>query len=206
MSIPVALATPLAERTYISVLDLFRVGWQGLKFPLGQTPDFWDPDPEMGDRRYALGHVATPVVSRNPLIVLGMNPSDANHATSDRTVNTIIAASSTLGHDGWLMLNLYPERATSPRDLKTFNKGLWLENWAVIDSQLDRFGATEVLGAWGNPPNATIKKAAAMTLEALRAKVVRVYYFGSPTAAGSPRHSAPRGPKWEVSGTKNWLL
>ncbi|BAU31664.1 L-serine dehydratase 1 [Microcella alkaliphila] len=26
MSIPIALATPLAERTYISVLDLFRVG------------------------------------------------------------------------------------------------------------------------------------------------------------------------------------
>lgn len=135
-----------------------------------------------------------------------MNPSYANHSESDKTVNTVIAVSSQLGHDGWLMLNLYPERATSPSNLKPFNAALWAQNWAVINDVLNTFGVDEVLGAWGDPPIATMKEAQSRTLAALRARGTRVYYFGKLNKTGAPPHPTPHGPPWQVSGPKQYLI
>jgi len=174
-------------------------------FPAGQAPDYWNPNPELGDRRFALGRVLTPSVSLNPLVVLAMNPSYANHAESDRTVNKVISASSQLGHDGWLMLNLYPERKTLPTKLTSFDAGLWAQNWALIEDLLDSFKVTEVLGAWGNPPHPTIREARTQMLQALAGRGTRVYYFGKLTEAGSPRHPTPRGTPWDPSGAKRYL-
>jgi hypothetical protein len=179
---------------------------QQYKFPTGEAPDYWNPNPEDPEHRFALGRVLTPSVSLNPLLVIGMNPSYADHSESDRTVNTVIAASSRLGHDGWLMLNLYPERQTKPSDLSAFDAGLWATNLAVIEEVLDTFKATEVMGAWGNAPNPTIREALKRTSIALQARGTRVYYFGALTTSNSPRHPAPRGAIWDISGPKRYLI
>lgn len=135
-----------------------------------------------------------------------MNPSYADHSESDRTVNKVIAASSQLGHDGWLMLNLYPERATSHINLKPFDAGLWAQNWAVIEELLDTFKVIEVLGAWGNPPHPTIRTARSQMLNALDGRGTRVYYFGTLTTAAEPRHPTPRGTPWNLTGAKRYLI
>lgn len=175
-------------------------------YPPGEEPDYWDPNPEVIGHRYALGRLGGSPPTRNPLIVVAMNPSHADHTQSDRTVNKIIGASAKLGHDGWLMLNLYPERKTRPSDLSDFDPGLWAENWAVVDALLERFAATEVLGAWGNPQHATIREALKRTLGALRARGTRVYYFGDLTSSGWPRHPTPRNTPWSSSGQKRYLI
>lgn len=179
---------------------------KSLTFPPGESPDYWNPNPEHNDHRFALGRVLTPTRAQNPLVVIAMNPSYADHSKSDKTVNTVIAASSQLGHDGWLMLNLYPERATSPSNLKPFDSTLWAQNWAEIDGVLNTFGVDEVLGAWGDPPNATIREAQVQTLAALRARRTRVYYFGTLNKSGAPPHPTPHGPPWQVSGPKQYLI
>ena len=178
---------------------------KSLTFPSGESPDYWNPNPEHKDHRFALGRVLTPTRSRNPLVVIAMNPSYADHSESDKTVNTVIAASSTLGHDGWIMLNLYPERATKPSDLGAFDAGLWARNWTVIEEVLDTFEVKEVLGAWGNPPNQTIREALKRTRSALHARSTRSYHFGDLTTLRSPRHPTPHGGVWDLSGPKRYL-
>ncbi|WP_161494061.1 DUF1643 domain-containing protein [Microcella alkaliphila] len=177
-----------------------------MAFPAGEEPDYWNPNPEDPNFRFALGRVLTPTTSQNPLVVLAMNPSYADVSESDRTVNTVIAASSQFGHDGWIMLNLYPERATRPRKLAAFDVKLWAQNWAVIDDVLNTFGVDEVLGAWGDPPNATIREAQRRTLSALRARGTRVYYFGKLNKSGAPPHPTPRGPQLQFSGPRLYLI
>lgn len=177
-----------------------------LTFPTGEEPDYWQPNPEHPDHRFALGRVLTPTRSQNPLVVIAMNPSHADRSESDKTVNTVIAASAQLGHDGWIMLNLYPERATMPSDLHAFDAALWAQNWAVIECVLNTFGVGEVLGAWGDPPHSTVRQAKKQTLSALRARGTNVYYYGDLTVARNPRHPTPRGGAWQVSGTKNYLI
>ena len=61
-----------------------------------------------------------------------MNPSAANEEYSDRTINRIIGASQKLGYDGWIVANVYPERATNASDLDEFNLELAAENVRLI--------------------------------------------------------------------------
>ena len=81
-----------------------------------------------------------------------MNPSAANEEYSDRTINRIIGASQKLGYDGWIVSNVYPERATYASELDEFNLELATENVRVIinfclNMVLMRFGALG--GIWG---------------------------------------------------------
>lgn len=178
---------------------------KSLTFPPGENPDYWNPNPEHTDHRFAIGRVLTPTKSQNPLVVIAMNPSYANHTESDRTVNTVIAASSTLGHDGWMMLNLYPERATKPQNLNRFDAALWAQNWTAIEDVLNTFGVTEVLGAWGDPPNSTIREAKKETLKAFKARGTNVYYFEQLNASGNPRHPTRRNVPWPITGVRRYL-
>jgi hypothetical protein len=179
---------------------------QLLLFPSGEQPDYWAPNPEHLDHRFALGRVGSPPSAQNPLVVIAMNPSYADASQADKTVNTVIAASSQLGHDGWIMLNLYPERATKPANLKAFDKALWAKNWAAVEDVLDTFAVSEVLSAWGDPPNPTIRAARKHMLAALRARGTRAYYFGDLNKSGSPPHPTPRGTPWSVTGSKTYLI
>lgn len=180
-----------------------------LRYPPGQQPDLWRPDPEHPDHRFVLGRVGGGVTgaapAANPLVTVAMNPSYADCSEADRTVLRLVAASEALGHDGWILLNLYPERATSPRDLRPFDEGLWRANLAAIDEVLQRFGVREVLGAWGNPPTATIRRARALLVPALAERGVRVFCFGELTAQGEPRHPMQRTSAWRVDGERRYL-
>ena len=124
---------------------------------------------------------------------------------SDRTVNRVIRASSDLGHDGWVMLNLYPERSSSPQRLGKFDKRLSKRNVDAIVKRLRRLGVTRVLGAWGDLRHPTLKRAKDDVLKALKKRGIDVYYYGDLTAHGNPRHPNPRGREWSTKGPKKRL-
>jgi len=175
------------------------------RYPPGQDPDFWIPNPPKLDYRYALGRVGANMSSARPLIVIGMNPSHASDLNSDATINNLIEASVQLGYAGWLMLNLYPERASSPRNLSGFDPSVADSNCDVITEVLARTKTTEVWGGWGNLPNSTIRQAKTAVLQAVSAIGVRVFHFGDLTKKGEPRHLNPRFHKLDVSGQRRYL-
>ena len=59
--------------------------------------------------RFMLGEVG-----ENPIICFGINPSTANDEKDDPTISKIRKIASENNCDGWIMLNLYPQRATNP--------------------------------------------------------------------------------------------
>lgn len=118
-----------------------------IKYPAGQEPDFWEPNPGLQSHRFALGNVAKVTVGTQPLIVIGMNPSHAQQSQADKTVNRVIEASQRHGYTGWVMLNLYPQRSPKPSQLSQFDPSLSALNCSAIEQLLLRHGATEVLGA-----------------------------------------------------------
>lgn len=64
--------------------------------------------------RFSLGELG-----RRTLITLGVNPSTATDKVFDRTIQKVRGFSQKHGFDGWLMINIYPQRATRPSDMHT---------------------------------------------------------------------------------------
>lgn len=173
-------------------------------YPPGQTPTFWDPYPSAATHRFGLGRTTHASLTDPPLVAIGMNPSYADEHASDKTVNRIIEASVDHGYPGWIMLNLYPERATSPRDLSPFDPALSAANCAAIERVVAAYGVSEVLGAWGNP-NSTIRLAKADVRAALTRLGVRVFHLDDLTGANEPRHPTPRTGRLPMAGPKHYL-
>ena len=51
------------------------------------------------------------------LFVVGLNPSTADTEKPDPTMQSVMRIAEYNGYDGFVMINLYPKRATSPKDL-----------------------------------------------------------------------------------------
>ena len=54
---------------------------------------------------------------KNVLIVIGFNPSTADKDKKDPTMGSVLYHAENNGYDGFVMLNLYPLRSTSPDKL-----------------------------------------------------------------------------------------
>ena len=73
--------------------------------------DIYHPD-QNNLWRYTLGRSGS-----KPLLVIGLNPSTATPEKLDPTVTRVEKVAQQSGFDGFVMLNLYPVRATDPKDL-----------------------------------------------------------------------------------------
>ena len=94
--------------------------------------------------RYSLG-----VEGENPLICFGVNPSTAKPGNLDPTVASVARFAFEQGYDGWIMFNLYPQRATNPDKMhKHFQKKIHDKNMEVIEALTRDVGA-DVWCAWG---------------------------------------------------------
>lgn len=83
------------------------------------------------------------------LICSGINPSTAEPGNLDNTLTTVRRFAKDLGYDSWLMINVYPQRATNPNDLDfEIDDRLHQQNLRAIDSIM-RAGKTDVWAAWG---------------------------------------------------------
>ena len=96
--------------------------------------------------RFMLGEVGT-----NTIICFGINPSTANDIKDDPTISKIRKIASENNCDGWIMLNLYPQRATNPDDMHLkADRELILKNCYVIRSVFNAYPNALTLAAWGN--------------------------------------------------------
>ena len=94
--------------------------------------------------RYTLGKYC-----KRPLIFFGVNPSTASNEQNDATISIVEKVSRSRGYDGYLMLNLYPLRAT--KITKVFplesDSAIHAQNLAYISQKI--YDRAELVAAWG---------------------------------------------------------
>lgn len=124
------------------------------------------------------------------LVCIGINPSTASPEKPDATIRKVSKIAEINGYDSWIMLNLYPQRATNP-DLLNPTPDILLHqgNLRIIASVFAQNKPT-VWAAWGN----LIEKRAYMK------ECLKDIYFttknlnlkwktlGETTKSGHPRH------------------
>ena len=94
--------------------------------------------------RFVLG-----VSGENPLICFGINPSIAEPDKLDPTLKRISKFADKNGFDSWIMLNIYPQRATNPRDIHfVVDYDLHMQNIFHIKKILQQKNLP-LLAAWG---------------------------------------------------------
>ena len=89
-------------------------------------------------------------------------------------------------------------------------EGIPISNNKTIESHaiarvLARYEATEVLGAWGNLTNATLRRARLDLMTMLAGLGVRVFTLDPLTKEGNPRHPSPQGGYLPMLGPKVYL-
>jgi len=96
--------------------------------------------------RYVLGRRGA-----NPLICVGINPSTADPMRLDPTLQSVQRIAAGNGFDGFMMLNVYAQRATVPTDLdKECNLLLHRENMEAFRHVLSLCDGTPTVWAgWG---------------------------------------------------------
>ncbi|WP_028263402.1 DUF1643 domain-containing protein [Atopobium fossor] len=143
--------------------------------------------------RFLLG-----VPGTKPLVVFGVNPSTASDAEGPagddptiRRVKSILESKRDEGYDGWIMLNLYPQRATNPINLhknKDARQDYLDANLALVREVFACYPDALLLAAWGN----TVDRRSYLKqseLEILRLATGRQWYMvGHPSKLGNPHH------------------
>ena len=107
------------------------------------VPDFYT------EYRYILG-----VRGPRPLICIGVNPSTAAPEDLDNTLKSVSRIAGANGYEGWMMFNVYAQRATRPDDMdRVRNERLHRENLRAFAYLLDQAAqggqAPAVWAAWG---------------------------------------------------------
>ncbi|WP_162893269.1 DUF1643 domain-containing protein [Microbacterium halotolerans] len=150
----------------------------------------WIYEPSSDDTaRFVLG-----TVGENPLICVGVNPSTAKPGEPDRTVTRVANFAATNGYDSWIMLNVYPLRATNPDDLpRVADKQLMAANVDRIRALIDDRPLT-LLAAWGNL--ITSRTYLRDTLDEIQQVTAAAgcswVTLGEPTKMNHPRHPSRR--------------
>lgn len=130
------------------------------------------------------------------LVVIGVNPSKATDNISDPTTTKIIGFAKYNGFDGFLMLNLYPQRCTNPNDLdKEMNTELHNENLRHIASEVSKIESPSVLLAFGNTIESRqyLKKCLSEIISLFALKNPQWLQIGTLTKRGNPRHPSRAG-------------
>lgn len=95
--------------------------------------------------RFALGERT----GSNLLICFGINPSTATPESLDLTMKMVKKRALNLGYDGYIMLNICPQRSTNPNGMLTEeNKTASERNLLEIENIL-KSGKVDIWAAWG---------------------------------------------------------
>lgn len=87
---------------------------------------------------------------KNPLIVMSINPSVGSPTRTSPTLGTVRHIAADYGYDSWIILCLYPQRATHLNELdQNANPQLVEENEKVIKEILSQFPDHKIWAAWG---------------------------------------------------------
>lgn len=147
--------------------------------------------------RYTLGKPG-----KSLLLTIGLNPSYAAREKSDNTVTKVEEAAKQNGFDGFVMLNLYPVRATDYRSLPSkADQEAFNRNLEKIEELVASQPKPVIWAAWGNsikhhPYFVEARDELFTRLAKYGVKWVR---FGELTAKGHPRHPSRLQYAWKFA-------
>jgi hypothetical protein len=136
--------------------------------------------------RYALG-----MKGSNPLLVIGLNPSTADEKSPDKTIRRVMGMAEGARKDGFIMINLYPLRATLPNDLPAERNSEYHQaNLEHIEAILNGYEEIDVLIACGrNIGMRPYLKDCLKDIAGIVNKRKAAWYKTGPfTQGGHPRH------------------
>jgi hypothetical protein len=137
--------------------------------------------------RYSLGQEG-----KNPLICFGVNPSTAKPHDLDPTVASVARFAKEKGYEGWVMFNLYPQRATNPDKMhKHFQKPIHDKNVEVIEKLVNGLGSgADIWCAWGTliEKRSYLARCFKDIYEVLAQSNCRYFTRGKISKAGHPHH------------------
>lgn len=139
--------------------------------------------------RYTLGKPALGKGKKN-LVCFGINPSTARPDELDNTLKSVERIAKRAGFHGWIMLNVYPQRATNPNDLhNTIQNDIHIKNIEHIERVITDYNAT-ILAAWGTLINKRdYLKQCLQDIYAVSKKSKRKWVcIGNISKAGHPHH------------------
>jgi len=94
--------------------------------------------------RYVLG-----TKGKKTLLCFGINPSTASPEKLDNTLKSVERLAINNGFDSWIMMNIYPQRATNPDDIhKKIDQEITANNLLHI-SKIINSQNTVLWAAWG---------------------------------------------------------
>ena len=144
--------------------------------------------------RYTLGRSGA-----RKLLVVGLNPSTATQEKSDTTVAKVEVVARQAGFDGFVMMNLYPVRATNHRTLPLHpDCDAIAENLATIESVVAAESSPVIWAAWGNSilGRDFFASAAAEIVIKLQLSAPTWQHYGPLTVDGHPRHPSRLSYAW----------
>ena len=157
---------------------------------------------EDNNNRYLLGEPVEP--KQKNLLVIGVNPSTAKPGQDDPTIRKVRNISKEQGYNGWIMVNIHPQRATNPKDMKPLSDIIMENNLEVIRFICQAFDVKDALFAWGNLIDIFGKKTddEPSFLHVSRQKIedllkkddslknmgIQSYHYSTLTKKGNPRH------------------
>lgn len=135
--------------------------------------------------RYSLGERGA-----NNLICIGVNPSTASPEKLDKTAIGVKRIAEKSGYDGWLMINLYAQRDTYPKNIHEEGvKQLMEQNIQEISTIIHNGDYHYIWAAWG----ISIEERPFL-LDCLKemykeiGKQFQWIHYGDLTKAGHPKH------------------
>lgn len=129
---------------------------------------------------------------KNPLIVLGINPSTADDVRPDRTMTRVCGFAERIGFDSFVMVNVYPLRTPQIDELPTeLNKDLHQKNLSHIVDEISKIENPTILVAHGN--SISKKKYLRTCLQEIlneltKCMTAKFIQLGDLTNEGNPRH------------------
>jgi hypothetical protein len=136
--------------------------------------------------RFVLGSAG-----QKTLFVIGLNPSIADENDADPTIKRVMGFTEGNGFDSFVMLNLYPQRATKPTDLdKQIDFEILNENILEILNIISDISNPTILAAWGTKISVRryFKDCIYKLSEATKDKNINWRKLGESTKEGHPRH------------------
>lgn len=134
--------------------------------------------------RYSLGYC-----SRSPLLCIGVNPSTASPENLDPTIQSVARIAQKNSYDGWIMINLYPQRSTNPDKMhQQLDNTIHQQNLHIIKSILDNYAISDIWAAWGTLITKRTFLSKCLTDIYSMTSDYHWITFGSTSKAGHPHH------------------
>lgn len=128
----------------------------------------------------------------NPLIVFGINPSTADKGKPDPTMRRVMGFAERYGFDSFVMLNVYPLRATNPAALpQECDAALHAANINEIVNVVSSHPGVPILLAYGGNINSRkyLRPCLRDIVEAIKQYSPKYYQIGTAlNLDGSPKH------------------